>query len=138
MTTFNPIKVLAKPLFNIVVNSAAVYGAARLLGVDDSQEVALIVAIDTVFRIGIVHALSAMRLPCQETGLMGHLIFGTLTLMTQRVSTRIAIGWLGVNRRWRARAYFMTIFGYIALGWKVNGMIKDPILLCIPSLKKLN
>ncbi len=127
---------LAKPLFNIGVNSAAAYGAARLLNDWNSRDVALIVAIDSVFRIVILHALSALRLPCQDTGLVGHLIFGTLTLMTQTLSARIAIKWFRVNRRWGDHTHFITLFGYIAWGWKVNGMIKDPILLCIPTLKK--
>ena len=126
---------IVRPVFNVLVNSSAAYGVSRLINAPDCRDIAIIVAIDTAFRIGIIHVLSARNIHFHQNDLVGHLLFPCLTLLTQPLSVKIA-RIFNVNARWQTRPYFITTFGYIALGWKMNMMVKDILYIFAPSLKR--
>ncbi len=128
---------IARPAFNVLVNSG-IACCARKITVNDEQcrDVAIIVAIDTAFRIAITHALDALEIPYLQKGVAGHLLFPCLTLITQPISVAIAHRLFSINERWSTRQTFIATFGYIAVGWKANMMLKDVMYLCSPSLLK--
>jgi hypothetical protein len=126
----------SKASFNVALNSSAAYGAAICVGEPDTRDIFIIVAIDTVFRIAIIRALEALHLNYHQIGFATHLIFPCLTLLTQPMSVKIARRVFNINQKWDTRPYFMTVFGYISLGWKLNMMSKDVIYINIPSLQK--
>ena len=75
---------LGRGSFNVVVNAATAYSAPYFVMKGyPSQQAAIIVAIDTAFRIVITHILDALKIPFLEKGTVGHLLFPCLTLLTQ-------------------------------------------------------
>jgi len=122
--------------YNLLLNSSVAYCAAHCVREPDTRDVYIIVAIDTLFRFAITHALSKMNLPYLQIGVAGHLIFPCLTLLAQPLSVLIARKVFNTHRKWESRLYFMVVFGYISLGWKLNMMSKDVIYMNLPTLKK--
>ncbi len=121
---------LGRGSFNVVVNAGAVYSASYLLTSKDyiNDQVTLIVAIDTAFRIAITHVLDALKIPFLEKG-TGRLLFSCLTLLTQPLSIKVAQKLFNASTYWNKNQSRIEVFGYIALGWKANMMIKDVLYL---------
>jgi hypothetical protein len=121
---------------NVGMNAATVFVAGTIISQHFyfNRDVAIIVAIDTVFRIGITHVLDAWEIPFLEKGTAGHLLWPCLTLLTQPLSAKIAERFFKTHPEWIKKERFIELFGYIALGWKANMMIKDVLYLTI--LKK--
>lgn len=128
-----------RTILNVGFNSSSAYSCSRLLNDNDSLKITIVVAIDTIFRLVITHILDALKIPYLQTGTAGHLLFPCLTLLTQplsvgfvqRFSSRKETELFNLNRAFG----FIKIFGYIALGWKLNMMVKDIAYLAYPSLK---
>lgn len=135
MATPSLLRALA-PAFNVSFNTATAYLANRFVGDGQGRNIAVLVALDTIFRITITYVLSALKIPYIQTGTAGHLLFPCLTLLSQPLSLIVADKCIGIDRRWYNRKFFITLFGYIALSWKANMMIKDVVYLCYPSLKR--
>ena len=115
---------LKGPIFNLVVNSTAAYGMSRAVKSDTSRDVAIIVAIDTMFRIVISNALTAMKFTPEKPKTVGQLIFLCSTLLTQPLSVQIA------ERVFKVKApSYLSTLAYIFFGWKANIMTKDVIFL---------
>ncbi len=114
----------AGPIFNLVVNTSAAYGLSKVASDDKPRDVAIIVAIDTIFRILISNALTALKYTPKEHRTVGELIFLCSTLVTQPISVKIAETFFKV----KAPSYLNTL-AYIFFGWKVNIMTKDVIFL---------
>ena len=117
--------------FNVGVNVATVYALQHFLFKNPTRgrEFARIVAIDTAFRIGITHALDALKIPFLEKGTAGHLLFPCLTLLTQPLSVKIAERFFNATPDWNKKETYVVVFGFIAIGWKANMMIKDVMYL---------
>lgn len=132
MTTLSSVAgALGRGGFNVFVNTATVYSASVCLGRSSStiNDVAVIVGIDTIFRIAITHVLDALKIPFLEKGTAGHLLFPCLTLLTQPISVKLAQRFFKVTPYWSLGFRYFEVFGYIALGWKANMMIKDVLYL---------
>ena len=112
---------------NVLVNAATAYlaGYANFNSSDLRREIATIVAIDTTFRIAITHLLDALKIPFLEKGTAGHLLFPCLTLLTQPLSAKIAERYF----EWSKQEFSIRLFGFIALSWKANMMLKDVLYL---------
>lgn len=127
--TFATLRVTAFTCGNIVGNGTVAYGLSRLLQTDRPRDVAIIVAIDTVFRIATIHALSALSLPYEKPKTIGHLIFPCLTVLIQPLSVKIA------QRLFHVKApHYLSTMAYIFFGWKANMMAKDVIYLALSAL----
>ena len=135
MATSNTLRAIA-PALNTSFNAATAYSASWFIGDGQGRNIAVLVALDTLFRITITHVLSALKIPYLLTGSAGHLLFPCLTLLSQPLGVIVADKFVGIDRRWYTRKFFIVLFGYIALSWKANSMIKDVIYLCYPSLKQ--
>ena len=132
MTTFSSVAgALGRGSFNVLVNTATACAASSLgyRSFDLRRDIAIIVAIDTVFRIAITHVLDALKIPFLEKGTAGHLLFPCLTLLTQPISVEIAQRFFKTDPRWSTKKAYIEMFGYIALGWKANMMLKDVMYL---------
>ncbi len=121
--------------FNVAVNAVI---ACRINGIIfnvgvQSRDLAIIVAIDTAFRIALTHVLDALKIPFLEKGTAGHLLFPCLTLLTQWLSIKIAHRFCNADHYLNKKHF--ELFGYIALTWKINMMIKDVMYLA--GLKKI-
>ncbi len=127
---------VVRPVFNWVVNSGAAYFFSKFLKDSESREIAIIVTVDTLFRIAITHALDALNLPYLQPGTAGHLLFPCLSLLSQPLSVAFAKKAFTIKGDWNSSASFMKLFGYIALGWKANMMVKDVLFLSYPGLRK--
>ena len=136
MATSNTLRAIA-PALNTSFNAATAYLANRFVGDGQGRNIAVLVALDTLFRITITHVLSALKIPYLLTGSAGHLLFPCLTLLSQPLSVIVADKFVGIDHRWYTRKFFIALFGYIALSWKVNSMIKDVMYIFYPSLKRM-
>jgi hypothetical protein len=127
---------IAGPAFNVGVNVATAFVANSIIFNDprSSRDLAIIVAIDTAFRIAITHVLGALKIPFFEKGTAGHLLGPCLTLLTQPLSVRIAQRFFNTDPDWSTRESYVELFGFIALGWKANMMLKD--VMYLTGLKK--
>jgi hypothetical protein len=114
----------AGPIFNLVVNTSAACGLSKVASDDRPRDVAIIVVIDTIFRILISNALTALKYTPKEHRTVGELIFLCSTLVTQPISMKIAEKVFKV----KAPSYLNTL-AYIFFGWKANIMTKDAIFL---------
>ena len=126
-------------VFNVVVNTAAACILSDQLKEDNPNHVGVVVAMDTVFRIAIVHALSAVKLPPEKAGTLGCLIFPCLTLLTQPLSDIAARRVFKVkNARDGApkESQYLHMMAYIFFGWTVNMMAKTVFHLCITPFAK--
>ncbi|HEY5234940.1 MAG TPA: hypothetical protein VIJ14_02080, partial [Rhabdochlamydiaceae bacterium] len=67
--------------FNVGVNVATAFVANSIIFNDprSSRDLAIIVAIDTAFRIAVTHVLGALKIPFFEKGTAGHLLWPCLT-----------------------------------------------------------
>lgn len=135
MATSNLIRALA-PACNVSFNAATAYWANWFVGDSQGRNIAVLVALDTLFRITITYVLGALKIPYLQTGTAGHLLFPCLTLLSQPLSVKVADRFVGIDNRWYNRKFFIMLFGYIALSWKANTMIKDVLYISFPSLKK--
>lgn len=121
---------LGRGSFNVVVNAGVAYSAPYFLPKGYlNRDVAIIVAIDTAFRIAITHVLDALKIPFLEKGTAGHLLFPCLTFLTQPLSVKVAQKLFNVSPYWDTKQSRIEVFGFIALGWKANMMIKDVMYL---------
>lgn len=137
MTTLSSVAgALGRGSFNVLVNTATAWSAGRIMSDLHYliRDIPKIVAIDTVFRIAITHVLDALKIPFLEKGMAGHLLFPCLTFLTQPLSVKIAQRYFKVQSIWSKKENYFEVFGYIALGWKVNMMIKD--VMYLTGLKK--
>ena len=131
---------LVKPVFNVIVNASAACLLSQQLTQDDPQEVGIVVAIDTVFRIAITCMLTAMKLPSDGVGQLGNLIFLCSTIYTQSVSSTLYRLIFSIRKvrgqpvPGHQRPTYLSMMAYIFFGWKVNMMVKDVICLCFPSM----
>lgn len=107
------------PIFNVIVNSSAAYGLSKAVKRDEARDVAIIVAIDTIFRVVISNVLSALRYTPSQHKSVGELIFLCSTLITQPMSVKFAETVFKV----KAPRYLSTM-AYIFFGWKANLMTK--------------
>ncbi len=126
-------------VFNVVVNTGAASILSDQLKEDNPNYVGAVVAIDTVFRIGIVHALSAMKLPPEKAGTLGCLIFPCLTLLTQPLSditARRVFKIKNIREGVPKESQWLHMMAYIFFGWKVNMMAKTVFHLCITPFSK--
>ena len=134
--------ILKGPVFNVVVNAGAAYGLSSYLQEDKPKEVGNIVAIDTLFRIVIVHLLSSLKLPVDKVGTAGHLIFPCLSFISQPLSVALyrkvfkATHPEGQPIPGHRGPRYLSMMAYIFFGWKVNMMAKDVMYLCFPSMIK--
>jgi hypothetical protein len=135
-TLYSVAGALGRGSFNVGVNVATAFVANGIIWHDppSSRDLAIIVAIDTAFRIGITHVLDALKIPFLEKGTAGHLLFPCLTLLTQPLSVKIAQRFFNADPYWSKKERYIELFGYIALGWKANMMIKNVMYLA--GLKK--
>jgi hypothetical protein len=137
MTTLHSIaSAFGRGSFNVLVNAGIAYSTSRSIfgNPNRSQDIAAIVAIDTAFRIAITHVLDALKIPFLEKGIAGHLLFPCLTLLTQPLSAKIAQRYFVTHSFWSDKKNYPELFGYIALSWKVNMMLKD--VMYLTGLKK--
>ncbi len=114
------------PIFNLIVNTSAAWGLSKVASDDNPRDVAIIVVIDTIFRIMISNALTALKFTPKEHRTVGELIFLCSTLVTQPISVKIAETFFKV----KAPTYLNSL-AYIFFGWKANIMTKDVIFLSI-------
>lgn len=135
MTTFN-LGPIARGAFHVCATSSAAYVAGRLISDPHCRDIAIIVSIDSVFRIVITHVLDAMHIPYHQVGLRGHLLFSCLTLLTQPLSVQVARLFKINSFHWNNRRSYIALFGYISFGWKATMMVKDVIYLNAPAFKK--
>jgi hypothetical protein len=134
MTTLSSVAgALGRGSFNVIVNAVTAYSVTKCIynyySSTKRRDVSIIVAIDTTFRIAITHVLDALKIPFLEKGTAGHLIFPCLTLLTQPLSVKIAQRFFNTDSSWSKKQHYLEMFGYIALGWKANMMIKDVMYL---------
>ena len=137
MTTLSSVaRAVGRGHFNVLVNTTTAYSASVCVSNyrPNNRDVAIIVAIDTAFRIAITHVLDALKIPFLEKETAGHLLFPCLTLLTQPLSVKFAQRFFNANSVWSTKMRYLEVFGYIALGWKANMMIKDVLYLI--GLKK--
>lgn len=121
---------LGRGSFNVIVNAATTYSARYIMTKNyPRRDIAMIVAIDTAFRIAITHVLDALKIPFLEKGTAGHLLFPCLTLLTQPLSVKVAQRFFNAGSYWNTTQSRIEVFGFIALGWKANMMIKDVMYL---------
>ncbi len=111
-------------IFNLVVNTSAAWGLSKVASDDRPRDVAIIVVIDTIFRILISNALTALKYTPKEHRTVGELIFLCSTLVTQPISMKIAERFFIE----KAPSYLNTL-AYIFFGWKANILTKDVIFL---------
>lgn len=136
-------KAFAGPIFNVVVNPAAAYGLSYFVEQELSpRDISVIVAIDTAFRIALVHLLGYLTLPSDKVGSLGHLIFPCLTFLTQPLSVKFAERFSFVKPEPKTinpmlrlpNSRYLHLMAYIFFGWKINMMLKDVVYLSFPSL----
>jgi hypothetical protein len=123
----------AGPIFNLVVNTTAACGLSKAVSDDKPRDVAIIVIIDTIFRMVISNVLTALKFTPKEHKTVGELIFLCSTLITQPISVKIAETFFKV----KAPSYLNTL-AYIFFGWKANIMTKDVIFLAYPGIFTAN
>lgn len=116
---------------NVGVNMVTAYVVNGIIWNDplSTRDIVIIVGVDTTFRIGITHVLDALKIPFLQTGTAGHLLWPCLTLLTQPLSIKIAERFFKTDPNWIKKERFVELFGYIALGWKANSMLKDVLYL---------
>jgi hypothetical protein len=100
---------------DILINTGVAYCTANVLKTDLSRDVAIIVAIDTVFRIGISILLSSIRMTSKSNSDVIQLFVLGLPIATQPLSV------------WVARTYFrvkpptyISTLGYLSFSWRIN------------------
>lgn len=115
---FGPI---TRGVLNAALNSSFSYGFAKLTEEDSPRSIAIIVAIDTTFRIAAKHLFDhVFGAKVDSPRNMVHFSFLLVTGLIQLMSAYVA------DRYFRARSKSqISLFGYIALSWKVNIMVKD-------------
>ncbi|MBS0647614.1 MAG: hypothetical protein JSS10_00145 [Verrucomicrobia bacterium] len=123
------LKIVANSLNNIGLNSSAAYSLSCLFETDNPRDVAIIVAIDTVFRMALSIALSALKLPPENPRSIGNLAFVSLTMITQPLSVQVAKRCFGVKP-----PDYLSTMAYIFFGWKTNLMLKNVIYLANSAL----
>ena len=132
MTTLSSVAgAVGRGSLNVAVNTVIAFwinGNMFNTGIQ-SRDLAIIVAIDTAFRIAITHVLDALKIPFLEKGTAGHLLFPCLTLLTQRLSIKTAQRLFNTDPYLSKKENHFALFGFIALGWKANMMIKDVLYL---------
>ncbi len=104
--------------FNLMATTGTAYYTSQALQKHDPRDVAIIVALDTVFRSGISHILYAIGMRCSCNSNATQLVSICLPLATQPLSVRVARKFFQVQ----APDYIST-FGYIAFSWKANMII---------------
>ncbi len=114
-------KVVIGSAYNLVVNTAAACGFCYVASDDNPRDVAIIIATDTLFRMVLSHAISALKLTPGEPKTVGNLIFLCSTLLTQPLSVKCAHYFFQVKK---PPSYLHTM-AYIFWGWKANLMVKD-------------
>jgi hypothetical protein len=122
---------LGRGSFNVIVNAGTAYFSAPYITLKNYPRgnLAMIVAIDTAFRIAITHLLDALKISFLEKGMAGHLLFPCLTFLTQPLSVKVAQKFFNASPHWDFKQSRIEVFGFIALGWKANMMIKDVMSL---------
>ncbi len=136
MTTSSVAGALGRAGFNVGVNVVTAIVANGIAYNDPSsnRDLAIIIAIDTAFRIAITHVLDALKIPFLEKGTAGHLLWPCLTLLTQPLSVKISERFFKTHPDWGTKKASIEMFGFIALGWKANMMLKD--VMYLTGLKK--
>lgn len=122
----------AKPVINVAFNSCAGFGISRALRQHQAKDVAIILAIDSTLRIIVQKSFAAMLIDTQKRGSWGSFSWMAITLLIQPTSVYLA------QRIFNAQAPDpLSLFGYIAAGWKANMMVKDLTFIGFPALKPL-
>jgi len=113
-------------IYNLLVNPAAAAFLTNFSHDDETvRDIAIIVAIDTVFRIALSHTISAFKLTPNKPKTIGNLIFICSTVVTQPVSVKLA------ERIFHAKKPpYLNTLAYIFFGWKANLMVKDLFYCC--------
>lgn len=105
--------------FNLVANTGTAYYTSQMLQIHIPRDVAIIVALDTVFRTGISCIFYAIGIPSPSTNNASQLLSICLPLATQPLSVQVA------RRVFQVQAPdYISTFGYIAFSWKVNLIIQ--------------
>ena len=116
--------------YNFVINPAAAALLAKIVQDDDTaHDVWTIVAIDTLFRMALSHALSACKLTPATPKTVGNLLFLSSTLITQPLSTLFAQKVCGIKK-----PTYLNTLAYIFFGWKANLMVKDVVYVLRAAL----
>jgi hypothetical protein len=118
-----------RPSLNIVFNSSADFALARVFQPLHAKNVAIVLAIDSIFRITAVNFLSLMKYSMNR-GSWGQLSFLCITLLSQPASVYLA------RKLFHVQAPEpISLFGYIAASWKANMIVKELLFIFIPGLR---
>ena len=118
VSNINPI---ARGMINVVLNSSIGYASCTLFKKENPKDIATILAIDSTFRIATKHLFDyVFGSKVDKSGNMVHFAFLLSTGLIQPLSVYLA------DKLFHAKSKStISTFGYIALSWKGNIMIKD-------------
>ncbi len=108
-------------IINVALNSFIGYGVCKIIKNAAPKDVAITLAIDTTCRIATKHLFDfAFGSRVDKPGNMIHFSFLLATGLIQPISVYLT------NKLFQTKSKNdISFFGYIALSWKVNIMIKD-------------
>jgi hypothetical protein len=112
---------ISKGFLNIALNSSIGYAVCKIVKNEVPKDIAIILAMDSTCRIAAKHLFDfAFGSTVDKPGNMIHFAFLFATGVIQPISIYLA------NKLFQAKAKDkISLFGYIALSWKINIMIKD-------------
>src|SRR5574342_67663 len=116
------ISLFVRGAINVALNSGSSYVVCKMAGDADYKHLMTTIAIDTTYRIATMHLLSFAfgKEKVENSGNMVHFSFLVATGLIQPLSVYLADKvCTGQKKDW------ISTFGYIALCWKINMLIKD-------------
>lgn len=111
---------LDQRISDILINTGIAFGTAKVLKTDVPSDVMTIVAIDTVFRIGISVVLSAIRMPSRSNSDAIRLLCLCLPIATQPLSAVVARKWF----RMQTAPNYISTLGYLTFSWRGNALFR--------------
>jgi hypothetical protein len=114
---------LSRGAMNVALNSSVGYGLCKITKEETPRDIAIILAIDSTCRIAAKHLfVLAFGSKVDEAKNMVDFAFLLTTGLIQPASVYLA------DKLFRAKPPRpISLFGYIALSWKVNMMTKDVV-----------
>ena len=110
---------VSKAAVNTAFNSFVGYGLCKIFQGESPRDIAIILAIDTAFRIATLHLLNARF---GKGTAMVNLVFPASSALIQPLSSYLAHKLFLTNTR-----NHISLFGYIAASWKANMMLKGTL-----------
>ena len=114
-------RALSRGAMNVACNSLVGYGLCKITQKGTPRDIAIILAIDSTCRIAAKHLFDqAFPGKVDQARNMVHFAYALTTGLIQPASVYLA------DKLFRAKSPGpISLFGYIALSWKVNMMTKD-------------